>query len=221
MKANKKTLISTVILLVIISSCTVMSFYPLYTEDVLIRNDKIIGTWEATNSYSSNSNDKDTLIWEIALWKEELSEDEKVEPRSLDEEIIYKYAYSLNISSSAMIKREMQFILFLIEINGETYLDLAPVDWEPNNLILESSLMRVHIFAKINIEKDNIVTNWLNSEWFEKKLEDNMIHIKHEREKDRILLTTQPSELQKFVSKYSTEEGAFDSGLQYTLKPLK
>jgi hypothetical protein len=82
-------------------------------------------------------------------------------------------------------------------------------------------LMGVHTFAKVDIENDSIVINWFDSEWFAKKLEENKIRIKHEKNSANILLTALPKELQKFVSKYSNDEDAFDADFQFTLKPQK
>jgi len=81
--------------------------------------------------------------------------------------------------------------------------------------------MGVHTFAKVNIENDSIAINWFDSDWFKENLESNKIRIKHEKNSANILLTAQPKELQKFVSKYSNDEDAFDADSQVILKPRK
>ena len=41
-----RTIIIGLLVTVIVSSCTVLSFYPLYTDKELVRDDRIIGEWQ-------------------------------------------------------------------------------------------------------------------------------------------------------------------------------
>lgn len=214
MKAKNKIFISVVLLMLIISGCTVLSFYPLYTEDVLIRNDKIIGKWETIES-------SDTLVWEIIFKdKKWIKKHNNPADRGSREEP-NKFAYSLFLYYAANPEKKAEFQLHLVELNGKTYIDFFPEQWNVDISILEFHLMGVHTFAKVNIENDSIAINWFDSDWFKENLESNKIRIKHEKNSANILLTAQPKELQKFVSKYSNDEGAFDADSQIILKPRK
>lgn len=214
MKAKNKIFISVVLLMLIISGCTVLSFYPLYTEDVLIRNDKIIGKWETIES-------SDTLVWEIIFKdKKWIKKHNNPADRGSREEP-NKFAYSLFLYYAANPEKKAEFQLHLVELNGKTYIDFFPEQWNVDISILEFHLMGVHTFAKVNIENDSIAINWFISDWFKENLESNKIRIKHEKNSANILLTAQPKELQKFVSKYSNDEDAFDADSQVILKPRK
>lgn len=214
MKAKNKIFISVVLLMLIISGCTVLSFYPLYTEDVLIRNDKIIGKWETIES-------SDTLVWEIIFKdKKWIKKHNNPADRGSREEP-NKFAYSLFLYYAANPEKKAEFQLHLVELNGKTYIDFFPEQWNVDISILEFHLMGVHTFAKVNIENDSIAINWFDSDWFKENLESNKIRIKHEKNSANILLTAQPKELQKFVSKYSKDEDAFDADSQVILKPRK
>jgi hypothetical protein len=214
MKAKNKIFISVVLLMLIISGCTVLSFYPLYTEDVLIRNDKIIGKWETIES-------SDTLVWEIIFKdKKWIKKHNNPADRGSREEP-NKFAYSLFLYYAANPGKKAEFQLHLVELNGKTYIDFFPEQWNVDISILEFHLMGVHTFAKVNIENDSIAINWFDSDWFKENLESNKIRIKHEKNSANILLTAQPKELQKFVSKYSNDEDAFDADSQVILKPRK
>jgi hypothetical protein len=218
MKAMKMFLISAVILLSLISGCTVLSFYPLYTDDVLIRNDKIIGKWETIEGGFGSS---DTLVWEIIFNdKKWIKKHNNPFDRGSREEP-NKFAYSLFLYNAANPERKTEFQMHIVELDGKSYIDFFPEQWDADNTILGFHLMGVHTFAKVNIENDSIVINWFDSEWFANKLENNKIHIKHEKNSANILLTAKPKELQKFVSKYSADEDAFDADFQYILKPQK
>lgn len=214
MKSKNKIFISVVLLMLIISGCTVLSFYPLYTEDVLIRNDKIIGKWETIES-------SDTLVWEIIFKdKKWIKKHNNPADRGSREEP-NKFAYSLFLYYAANPEKKAEFQLHLVELNGKTYIDFFPEQWNVDISILEFHLMGVHTFAKVNIENDSIAINWFDSDWFKENLESNKIRIKHEKNSANILLTAQPKELQKFVSKYSNDEDAFDADSQVILKPRK
>lgn len=214
MKAKNKIFISVVLLMLIISGCTVLSFYPLYTEDVLIRNDKIIGKWETIES-------SDTLVWEIIFKdKKWIKKHNNPADRGSREEP-NKFAYSLFLYYAANPEKKAEFQLHLVELNGKTYIDFFPEQWNVDISILEFHLMGVHTFARVNIENDSIAINWFDSDWFKENLESNKIRIKHEKNSANILLTAQPKELQKFVSKYSNDEDAFDADSQVILKPRK
>jgi hypothetical protein len=218
MKTKKMIFISAVSLLLIISGCTVLSFYPLYTDDVLIRNDKIIGKWETIEGGLGNS---DTLVWEIIFSDKKWIKKHNIPFDRGSREEPNKFAYSLFLYYSDNPEKSTEFQLHLVELDGKTYIDFFPEQWGSDNTILGFHLMGVHTFAKVDIENDSIVINWFDTEWFANKLESKKIRIKHEKNSANILLTAQPKELQKFVSKYSSDEEAFDADFQFTLKPQK
>ena len=215
MKAKKKIFISVVILMSIISGCSVLSFYPLYTDDVLIRNDKIIGKWESYEGLFGS----ETLVWEITFKEEKWVKKHNIPFDRGSRTEPNKFAYSLFLYYSDNPERQTEFQLHLVELDGKTYLDFFLENWEPDNTILGFHLMGVHTFAKVNIENDSIVIHWFDADWFANKLENNKIRIKHEKNSANILLTAKPKELQKFVSKYSNDEDAFDDDFILILKP--
>jgi hypothetical protein len=218
MEAKKNIFITVVVLLSLISGCTVLSFYPLYTEDVLIRNDKIIGKWETIEGFGGFGK-SDTLVWEITFNDEKWIKKHNIPFDRGSRTEPNKFAYSLFLYYTANPEKQTEFQLHILELDGKTYIDFFPENWEPDNTILGFHLMGVHTFAKVNIENDSIVIHWFDAEWFANKLENNKIRIKHEKNSANILLTAQPKELQKFVSKYSNDKDAFDEDFTFTLKP--
>lgn len=217
MKALKKIFISAAVVLLLISGCTVLSFYPLYTDDVLIRNDKILGKWQTTEGF----NNTDTLVWEISFNNEKWVKKHNIPYDRGSRTEPNKFAYTLFLYYTANPERKTEFQLHLVELDGKTYIDFFPEYWETDNSILGFHLMGVHTFAKVTIEKDSIEINWFDTDWFANKLENNKIRIKHEKNSANILLTAQPKELQKFVSKYADDEDAFDADFKFTLIPTE
>ena len=219
MKAKRRFFLPAVALLALIPGCTVLSFYPLYTEDVLVKNDTIIGKWETTEGFLS-SND-DTLVWEITFNKKQWIKKPNTPFDRGEKEVPNKYTYSLFLYDKSTPDNKSEFQMHLIHLAGETFIDFYPEKWETDNIILGFHLIGVHTFAKVNITTDSITINWFDADWFANKLEEKKIRIKHEKNSSNILLTAQPKELQKFVVKYADDENAFDYDSPFVLKPQK
>jgi hypothetical protein len=96
MKATRNICILLSIILLTISGCTVLSFYPLYTDDVLIRNDKIIGKWETNEGIFGNSK---ILVWEIIFNNEKWVKKHNVPFDRGSGKVPNKHAYSFNGST--------------------------------------------------------------------------------------------------------------------------
>jgi len=221
MKAKRSLLITAIAVLMLISSCAVISFYPIYTEDVLIKDDRIIGKWFTTEEFGIKAKKVDTLVWEISFKDKKWvnRRNSPLDKKSYQETNRYTYSLSLHYHSSPEEKAEFQ--LHLVKLGDKTYVDFYPVEWDIDNPILSFHLMGVHTFAKAEINESFININWFDVEWFEQKMEENRIRIKHEKNRDNILLTAKPKDLQKFVIKYSDNEKAFNEGNKVEMKPIR
>lgn len=122
MKAKGNILFSTIVLVTLISSCTVLSFYPLYTEDILVRNDAIIGKWETVDSLVA----QDTLVWEITFDKEQWIKKHNAPYNIGEKKVANKYAYSLFLYRKLTPSKKSEFQLHLIDIEGETFINFYP-----------------------------------------------------------------------------------------------
>jgi hypothetical protein len=204
-----------------ISSCTVLSFYPLFTEKELIRDDRIIGKWQSLNNKdvfptSMSETQIDTMIWEISfqneIWKKKIN-------NPFDrgsEKIPNNFTYTLRIYDQSAPANAAEFHLHLVKLGDILFIDLFPEEWQKSNTILSIHLISVHTFAKIEIG-NKLEINWFDADLLQKLLDENKIRIKHENNGVYNLLTAKPEELQKFVIKYAKEDKAFDSALRYTL----
>lgn len=216
-----RTIVTGLLATVIVSSCTVLSFYPLYTDKELIRDDRIIGKWQSLNNKdvfptSENSTQIDTMIWNISfqneIWKKKLN-------NPFDrgtEQIPNKFTYTLNIYDKSMPENTAEFHLHIVKLGDKLFIDLFPEEWQKNNPILAIHLMGVHTFAKIDIG-NKLEINWFDTELLQKLFDENKIRIKHEDNGVYTLLTAKPEELQKFVIKYANEDKAFSDLMKYTL----
>jgi hypothetical protein len=221
MKAKRNIFITAVTFLFLISSCAVISFYPLYTEDVLKRDDRIIGKWSTIEEQGMHPSDVDTLIWEISFSDKKWVKKHNAPYDRGSHQVDNRYAYSLFVYYKSNPEDKVEFQLHLVDLEGKTYIDFYPEEWRVDNTILAFHLMGVHTFAKVDINDEYINIDWFDSDWFEQKLKENKIRIKHEKNSGNILLTAQPKDLQKFVIKYSDDENAFDDDNKFELKPIK
>jgi hypothetical protein len=219
-----RTIITGLLATVMVSSCTVLSFYPLYTEKELVRDDRIIGKWQSLNNkdfYPTSENNTviDTLIWEISL-------QDKIWVKRLNnpfdrgsEQIPNKFTYTLRIYDKLMPENDTEFHLHLVKLGNNVFIDLIPEVWQMNDTFLAVHLMSVHTFAKIDIG-NKIEINWFDSEFLQKLFDENKIRIKHENNGVYTLLTARPEELQKFVIKYANEDKAFSDIMKYILRKI-
>ncbi len=165
----------------LISSCAIISFHPLYTKDVLVKNDGIIGKWESSDT-------DENLIWEISS-----------EKKSKD------HTYNLKLYKKENPENNTEFEVHLVMLENKLYADFFLDDinsLEESPIISQIHLIPIHTFAYIEIG-EKIKIEWLDSYHLEKLIEKKKIKVKHEiREDGMLLLTAKPKDLQKAVIKY-------------------
>jgi hypothetical protein len=220
-----RTILTGLLASVIVSSCTVLSFYPLYTEKELVRDDRIIGEWQYSYnpdfwSLSRNRAVMDTMIFEISykntVWKKKLN-------NPFDrgsEDIPNKFTYTLRMYDKSMPKNKYtEYHLHLVKLGNNLFIDLFPEEWIKDDGFLAIHLVSAHTFAKIDIG-DKLEISWFDSEFLQKLFYEKKIRIKHENNGVYTLLTAKPEELQKFVIKYANEDKAFCDLMTLTLTKI-
>jgi hypothetical protein len=157
----------------------VPSLHPLYTDEDLIFDPALVGTWGDEDS-------QDT--WTFA--------------KSGEKE--YRLVYTDQEGKKG------KFVAHLLKVDGRMYLDLFPdePDLEANDFY-KGHLLPVHSFMRIATIEPNLRCASVNPEWLDEFLKQNPDAIKHERLEDGVVLTAQPKELQAFLAKHDTTEGAF------------
>jgi hypothetical protein len=193
-----KNLLIVFFIVLFFSGCVVYSFYPLYTEKDLFANDLLTGEWL----------DDEETNWSFShpfKGKRELG-------------IIDSTSYVLLLKDKD--ERESEFNVHIIKLGGNYFLDFYMEDFIDNQdlELADFHIIPVHTFAKIIINENELQINWFDQEWMGKLIKQNKIRIHHEDNEDFILLTAQPKELQKFVSKYVNSDEAFKDGIEFILK---
>lgn len=110
--------------------------------------------------------------------------------------------------------KEEQYIVHLVEIGEDLFLDLYPIV-EFGGGTFSENYFPVHTFLKVKVFQDRLDFTFFDLEKLNKLFESNLIRMRHENVEGSILITAQPKELQKFIDKYSDDESVFDSTESY------
>ncbi|MGQ1784808.1 MULTISPECIES: hypothetical protein [unclassified Saccharicrinis] len=197
-------------IIVVLSQCTVMSFYPLYTKNELVKDDRIMGTWMSRLITEEVS--KDSLVWEISLFGKNVKTENQKSPQNK--------TYWLKLYPSENPKDVVEFKIHIVHLKNEYYLDFLLEEMPYENIFAIIHLMPVHTFAKLEFNENELTVKWFNSELLEDLLKTQKIRIKHEKRMDGAqLLTAKPKELQEFIINYSNHADAYLKELSFNLTP--
>ena len=167
--------------LLLLSGCIVQSLHPLYTDENVIFDMRLIGQWAEEGSKE---------IWEFSRLDEKrygcvvyVDEDEKgmLEARLLT------------------IKGKMFLDFFPTE-----------PDW-PSGIFYQLHLMPVHTFAFVEQIEPTLQIRFPNIDWLQELLEKNPDAIRHEKRGNHdVILSASTEVLQTFWLAHIDTEGAFD-----------
>jgi hypothetical protein len=164
-------------MLALLAGSCIPSLFPLYTEEDLVIDDRLEGTWDGGENG----------IWIIKRLEYTPDKGFFSPDWSLPGD---KKSYRLNVFEvSDGDTLEAEFILHILVLNGQHYLNYYPVDYELDHDFLAWHMIEANNFSKELIDK-------------------NRIKISHIRYDNGILLTAHTRELQKFVIKYGNESEA-------------
>ncbi len=192
------------LLVLLLQSCGVVSFYPLYTEETVIENDEIIGVWE---------NSEDEYIWEISKPDTLKSTPLKFGDHNGDNN---KYSYMAIVYMEDEPEQWTEFMIHLVKLDGNTYADIFPWSWKFKNENLMAHMVPVHSFARVTFDSTFTVAH-MNQDLLEELIEQKKVRIPYVEDDDgKTMLLAKPEELQKFLNKYDNDEtGFFDEFIWY------
>jgi len=183
-------------MLALLAGSCIPSLFPLYTDKDLVVDDRIVGTWGAG---------------EMGTWViERLDYKPSTDLFSSDwsdskENSTYKLVV---IETDGGDTLETEFVMHLLVLGGQHYLNFYPVDYELEHDFLAWHMVEANNFSKVWITEDSISLGFFDPAYLEELIEKNRIKISHIRHDNGILLTARTRELQKFILKYGDEEDA-------------
>jgi hypothetical protein len=193
MKARTVILIG---MLALLAGSCIPSLFPLYTEEDLVTDDRLVGTWDAGGGGT----------WVIERLDYTPSSDFFNSDWSDPEE---KKTYKLEVTEvSDGDTLEAEFVVHMLVLEGQHYLNYYPADFELDHDFLSWHMVEANNFSKVWITEDSISLGFFDPSYLEALIDENRIKISHIRHDIGILLTARTMELQKFVIKYGDEKDA-------------
>ncbi len=170
----------------------VPSLHELYTDDTVVYDPAIVGTWQQDQAVWTISGDPNAKRYNIVIVEQDK------ERGRLENKIDGK----------------------LVSLEGKRYLDILPNKNTNLNVgnWFQAGLLRAHLFLKLDCKDGNMLISLMNPETLEKLVMQDPNIIKHETTQDTIVLTASPRELQRFINKYGDTEKFFGEPME--LKPI-
>lgn len=184
---NKLKFLLLILIAFIITGCPARILFPLFTEKELIFNPSLVGRW--------------TLEDDIYTFQ-------KLGEKS------YELLHYTNKTGydTAVFKSELG------KIGKYWFLDLFPesraLESHLNNGVFTHHLILAHTISRIWFEGDSIRIATLDNDWLrkiinKKKLKVPHVYIKDKNMGEQLIITANTKELQRFVTKYADNTGAF------------
>ena len=177
----------------LLAGCVVTSVYPYFTEKDVVFEPGLVGAWGDIEPDHS----------EKEFWKFEKSGDKN-------------YKFTLQDGDKATT-----FDAHLFKLKNQLFLDACP-DQRPDEFIPP------HYLLKLTLIATTLKTSFMDYEWLAKYLEKNPGALRHHLvsqdpnnpdEKKRLVLTANTTELQSFVLKNLSTEGAFSKPQEMKRRP--
>jgi len=199
------------LLAVLLGGCVpIMSLHPLFTEDKLVFEEKLLGTWlDDPNSPKST--------WQFKRVEESAQKDGELNPPKKPE-----MAYKLILLNNEDNTKGSLFA-HLIKLEDRLFLDVYPsrlpcAQPDPNEdwLLNAFFLIPGHSFMIIDSIEPQLKLRWTNQDEMKELLKEEPNVVKHELIEDSIILTASTEQLQNFVVKYADEERLFSEQVVLT-----
>lgn len=173
------------------------SLHPLYTEDTLVFREELLGHW-------TDQQGEEESTWHFTRGEGKL--------------------YQLTHTDSK--GKAGYFEVGLVQLGDQYFLDLYPdarrtdlpedeeflkKPWflEGMNELTQFHLLPAHTFVRVRWEGALLQLEWLGSEWLDDLFKKKRTAIRHEEVDGQTVLTASTQELQKFLTKYGSEDRAF------------
>jgi hypothetical protein len=191
------------VLVVLLGGCgPVLSLYPLYTDNDVVPENKLLGVWvDDPNSPKTT--------WEF---------------KNIDKP---KNAYKLIFSDEE--GKKGSFVARVVKLRNRLFLDVYPsdlpsdandpneMDWPYNSFFL----IPAHTFLRIDSVEPRLKMWLMLESKLKELLTENPNIVKHTSVGDRLVLTASTKELQTFILKYAGDERVFTDEVNLVRKQTK
>ena len=188
-------------LLIFLSSC-LNTLHPIFTENDLAYDPKLIGTWNTENQVNKGK----AIISNLA------TENSVELPGSIS--TIKQKGYFITYQDEH--GNTKQYIAFLARIGKHLYFDYYPADKKEDRKLDEFfgiHFVRMHTSYRVEILNDgSFELSQLDGSYVKSLIDEKKIRISHETDaEDDMTITASTKELQQYLLKYGDESSAYES----------
>lgn len=108
------------------------------------------------------------------------------------------------------------FKAHLVKIGEDYFIDMLPKGGLDDDNGATENYFPVHTFLKFKLDNDHLEIKMFDQSKLKDLFKSNLIRLRHEIVDDKVLITAQPKEIQKFLEKYSRDESVFEDITVYT-----
>jgi hypothetical protein len=192
------------VLLALAAGCgPIFSLHPLFTEENLTFDERLLGSWVDDVNKPGQS-------WEFSRLG-------PVDPNTLEEEFkgVEERLYRLTVQDDE--KGKGIFIACLGKLGDRLFLDILPARFPSGQQDLKKAeliynvffFLPVHTFAKVEIVNNQLKISLTDDDKFNDLMKAEPNAIKHELFDSRLVLTAPPKDLQAFVTKHANDKRLF------------
>jgi len=177
-----KKLLTVALVTFLVAGC-VPSWNPLYTDKDLVFDPQLVGIWK---------NDDGKESWQFAKSGEK------------QYELVYTDENGRKATFDAHLCKikERKFLDLYLTKASEKDLDL--------NVLATATLLPAHLFLRVDEVGASLKMAAVNPDWLQKHLEKNPNAVAHRKiDKERVVFTAEPGDLQAFVMKHAEGEELF------------
>jgi len=190
----------------------VVSLHPLFTEENIVFEEKLVGTWVKDPN-------KPEVTWVFSRLDPSAAEG-ILEPWR---DQIGKF-YRLAVTDED--GRKGVFAACLVQLGDRRFLDVLPDRFPSDEQDIEKMklayngffFLPVHTFIRVDALGERLTIRITDDEQFKELIKADPIAVRHEEVNERLVLTASTRELQAFVAKYAGDERLFPNDLTLTRK---
>ncbi len=204
----KKLLTATVLVAIVMLSGCLSALHPLFTEEDLVFDPKLVGSWQAG---------PDNKVY---TFQQGTAESFGELPEAMQK--LANKAYLLTITSPKTGEETDKYYAFLARIGKHLYLDYYPTQTQRQKAypdFYKTNFVQMHSFYRLQAGKDqnSIVIGQFADSYLRTLIDKKQIRIRHELKSDGSYVITAPTEeLQQYVLKYGDVDEAYQDNDTYT-----
>lgn len=191
----------------------VVSLHPLFTEDTIVFEEKLLGTWADTDQ---------SVTWEFTRLDDELAE-------SLSGKLPADPNRFYHLEVTDRQGNKGVFLAGLVRLDGRLYLDVfadrfpsGEREAEAMKLVYNAFFfIPAHTFVSVDLTDEQLTVRLTNDDKFEELLETEPDAVAHQVVDDRPILTAPTDELQSFIIERAGDERLFPSETTLTRKQAR